>query len=118
MRGPSVDTDLRQAAALTEMVGKSVDEGFELLDGTVLLADLTNLTADRDRHAGGLKVANERGEFSAAFVVVPLLLFERWKRQVHESGRIDVDIAIARRDGFSDELLEPVDDASGVSGVL
>src|SRR5689334_12007260 len=75
MRRTRIDADLRQAASVaTEHAEKALDEGFELFDRAVLLADLADLPTDRDREARLLQVANQRRELRAAFVVVPLLL--------------------------------------------
>ena len=122
VRRSSVHADLRQPALVADPGAErrieALDERFQLIDGAVLLADFTDLATNGDRHATRLELTNERCQLGAAPVILALLLGQRRERQLDQRGRVDVDVAIARRDRLADELLQAVDHALRIGGVL
>ena len=68
---PGLDAHLGQAAASAsgaaiELAAVAIEVRAQLLLGRVLLADLADLAADADRHAGRLVLADERRQLGRA----------------------------------------------------
>ncbi len=96
--GTRLDRDFLDPVARPESAPVDVHVRPELLRRRVSLADLADLAAHRDRHRLRLVRADELREARAECGVDLLLLLERRLREVHEGGRVDVDLEEARRD--------------------
>ena len=88
------------------------------MDVRVLAPHLADFRAHRDGDALGLAVADEFGELGGALVVHALLLVERGLGEVHERGRIDVDIVEAGAQLLFDQRPHSAEFGLGVRPVL
>ncbi len=88
------------------MLAQAVHVGADFIGLGVVLADLTDLAADRDLHSLRLALADEFRQVRGVLVVGPLLLVAGRELQVDERGSVDVDVVELRGDGLVDERLQ------------
>ena len=89
-----------------------------VLDRAVLMPDLADFAADRDRHPGGFAVADEAGQGRTKLEIFLLLVMELSEGKIDESGGIDVDVVEPLGDGFDDHVADGLDLGFGVDRVF
>ena len=87
----------------------ALHEGVELLHRAVLHADFAYFGSHRDGDPLRLLVPDEGGDLGGALVVEPLLLAERWLREVDQRGCIHVDVVEPGSNLLRDQLLDLAD---------
>ncbi len=115
---PGLDADLADPGERAQPGVVPFHERVQVLGGTVLQADLADLSADRDGHSLRLEAADETGEIGADFRVQPLLLIERRPAQVDKSRTVDVYVVEAGRHCLVDEIADGLGFSRWVGGVL
>jgi len=98
MAGAGLDADLADADGAggpgVELATEAVEVGPKLGLVGVLLADLPDLAADRDRDAGRLEFPDEGGDLRRSRVVDALLLVDG--RSLERSTRVELSTSMFR----------------------
>ena len=113
MIGPRVDADLADTHARVPVRSERLREGLheraEFLRRRVVVTDLADLSADGDRDALRLELADQSREVCGQLGVQTLLQDDGRQRQVDDRRRVDVDVEEARGNLLADDGGEPRD---------